>query len=175
VIKELKLQLQHKNEEIDKANRSKANAQEFAPVDKSKLEELETKNAEIKSKFDECQKELSEQKRVNEIQSKQISLYVEELRRCCAMNIEMKNRLEELIKDKESLQITNDNYKTSNETLMKEKHDFLEQLQKSLSRETENKKLIEDLESKIVKPDNLAYVYNIKKETVLGKEDIQVN
>ena len=175
VIKELKLQLQHKNEEIDKANRSKANAQDFAPVDKSKLEELETKNAEIKSKFDECQKELSEQKRVNEIQSKQISLYVEELRRCCAMNIEMKNRLEELIKDKETLQITNDNYKTSNETLMKEKHDFLEQLQKSLSRETENKKLIEDLESKIVKPDNLAYVYNMKKETVLGKEDIQVN
>lgn len=143
-------------------------------VDKSKLDELETKNAELKVELESCQKDLSEQKRVNEIQSKQLSLYIEELRRCCATNLDMKNRLEEVIKDKEVLQSTNDNYKVSNETLQKEKQDFLEQLQKSLSRESEDKKQIQDLESKIVKPDHLAYVYNMKKETVLGKEDIQV-
>ena len=146
----------------------------MVPVDKGRLDELEARNADLASKLEACQNNLAEQKRKNEIQSKQLSLYVEEMRKNCAQNIEMKNRLEEVVKEKEVLQQANDNIKATNETLQKEKQDFLEQLQKSLTRETDDKKFIQELESKIVKPDSFAYVYNMKSETVFGMEDIQV-
>lgn len=144
-------------------------------VSVERLEEAESNNTELVSTLEDCRKEIIEHKKINEIQFKQLSLYVEELRRCCGTNIEMKNRIEELIKDKDSLQIAIEGFKESIETLQKEKHDFHEQLQKSLSRENEDKKYIEELKSKITKPDSVAYVYNMKKETVFGMEDIQVS
>lgn len=175
VIKDLKEQLNEKTEELNNTIETKAIVSEPVQVSKSKLDELERKNSELTCELENVRKDLSEQKRVNEIQSKQLSTYVEELRRICASNLEMKNKLEEMIKDREMLQSANDNYKISIETLHKEKQDFLQQLQKCLTKETEDKKQIQELESKVINPEGLAYIYNMKKETVLGKEDIQVN
>jgi len=175
IVKDIKSQLQTTVKELEDIKSLKQESSENKEISNKRVDELEAKNAELANNFDNCLKELSEQKIVNEIQAKQLILYIEELRRYCATNIEMKNRLEELIKDKEIFQISNEHFKISNEVLQKEKHDFFEQIQKSFMRENEYKKCIQELESKIVQPDNLAYIYNAKKESILSKEDIQVN
>jgi len=175
LIKDLRAQLDKKSEELSNVAQPKVGATEISPADKAALSELEAKNAELAKQLESCQNNLAEQKKKNEIQSKQLSMYVEELRKNCTLNIDMKNRLEEVIKEKETLLQSNETYKVMNETLKKEQDDFSEQVKKNFTREAEYKKSIQELESKIVKPDTVAYVYNMKTETVFGMEDIQVS
>lgn len=175
IVKSLEAQLKEKNEEVARLHQVAPATQEVVSVDKGALEELEAKNAELTKKLEAATNSLAEQKKKNELQTKQLSLYVEELRRNCGQNIDMKNRLEEVIKEKEQLLQANETYKLTNETLKKEQEDYSEQVKKNFARETEYKKSIQELESRIVKPDSLAYVYNMKNETVFGVEDIQVN
>ena len=148
---------------------------EVVSADRALLEDLESKNSNLAGKLQACEDSLAEQKKKNEVQSRQLSLYVEELRKNCAQNIEMKNRLEEVLKEKEILTLSNEAYKSQNETIKKESDDFSEQVRKNFAREGDYKKQILELESRIVKPDSVAYVYNMKTETVFGVEDIQVN
>ena len=174
IIKELRAQLEDKAAKLRDMSTAQVVVDKPSTTNNGKLIELEGRVEELQAKANTTEEELLEQRRVNDIQAKQLSLYVEELRKCCGLNLDMKTRLEEVLKEKEALQLANDNYKANTESLRREKQDFLEQLQKSLSRETEYKRSIEDLEGRIVRPDSFGYLYNMQKATLFGTEGIQV-
>ena len=165
-----------KNSEMTGRNRKISKVVDKYQYDHLKMEfdNLIAANKNLKKKVSLLEKQVTEQQKVGEIHKKQVNVYVDEMRKICALNIEMKPRLEELIQDNEEMSIDIKNLKVSNENLSNEKNDFYTQIQKILEEKGKDREYIEELQEKIVRPDDLAYIYNIQKQTVFGPEKIQL-
>ena len=141
---------------------------------KTEFDNLIASNKNLKKKVSMLEKQVTEQQKVGEIHKKQVNVYVDEMRKICALNIEMKPKLEELIKDNEEMSIDIKNLKISNQNLNNENRDLLGQIKKNLEEKGKDREYIEQLQEKIIRPDDLAYIYNIQKQTLFGPEKIQL-
>lgn len=141
---------------------------------KTEFDNLIASNKNLKKKVSMLEKQVTEQQKVGEIHKKQVNVYVDEMRKICALNIEMKPKLEELIKDNEEMSIDIKNLKISNKNLNNENSDLLGQIKKNLEEKGKDREYIEQLQEKIIRPDDLAYIYNIQKQTLFGPEKIQL-
>ena len=138
---------------------------------KTEFDNLIASNKNLKKKVSMLEKQVTEQQKVGEIHKKQVNVYVDEMRKICALNIEMKPKLEELIKDNEEMSIDIKNLKISNQNLNNENRDLLGQIKKNLEEKGKDREYIEQLQEKIIRPDDLAYIYNIQKQTLFGPEE----
>lgn len=141
---------------------------------KKQFDKLAVMNKELRKKNQFLSENLKEEQKINKAFKNQLSIYINELRKTSSLNLDMKRKLDTLFTENENLISMNKNLEISNENLEKEKNDFLKQIKKILEKEKQHQKFIEELEKKVVKPDELAYVYNIKKKTLFSEEKIQL-